>query len=121
MGRSKRTSKVLDKANVRASGLRSIGKQDFGNALTSDAYEQAVEDTRSKLDDYNQALSAVDEKANALTASEKTLQDLSERMLAGVAAKYGKNSNEYEKVGGVRKSERKRPPSRKATKTTPPA
>jgi hypothetical protein len=30
-------------------------------------------------------------------------------MLAGVAAKYGKDSDEYEKAGGVRKSERKRP------------
>ena len=28
---------------------------------------------------------------------------------AGVASKYGKDSDEYEKAGGVRKSERKRP------------
>ena len=64
---------------------------------------------------------SLDEKANKLAASEKTLQDLSERVLAGVAARFGKDSNEYEKVGGVRKSERKRPPSRKPAKTTVPA
>lgn len=121
MGRVKRTSKILDKANVRAAGLRSIGTHDFGNGLTSASYDQAIADARTQLDDYNQTLSALDEKANLLGATEKTLQDYSERVLAGVAARYGKDSNEYEKVGGVRKSERKRAPSRKATKTTAPA
>jgi hypothetical protein len=29
-------------------------------------------------------------------------------MLVGVAAKYGKNSNEYKMAGGVRKADRKR-------------
>jgi len=48
-----------------------------------------------------------------LADSEKKLQDFNERVLAGVAAKYGKNSNQYEKVGGVRKADRKRPASRK--------
>jgi hypothetical protein len=117
MGRIKRTSKILDKAEVRAAGLRSIGTEDFGNGVSSTTYEQAVADTRTKLDDYNQTLSSVDEKANVLAASEKTLQDFSERVLAGVAAKYGKNSNQYEKVGGVRKSERKRPATRKPPST----
>ena len=114
MGRLKRTSKIHDKANVRLAGLRSIGGQDFGNGVTSEGFEDAVADTRQKLEDYNQALSMVDEKANLLADSEKALQDFSERVLAGVAAKYGKNSNEYEKVGGVRKADRKRPRTRKS-------
>ncbi len=33
-------------------------------------------------------------------------------MLIGVAYKHGKDSDEYEKAGGTRKSERKRPASR---------
>lgn len=115
MGRLKRTSKILDKASTRAAGLRSIGPQDFGNGVTSEAFEAAVADTRQKLDDYNQALSAVDEKANVLVDSEKNLQDLTERVLAGVGAKYGKNSNQYEKAGGRRKADRKRPAARKPT------
>jgi hypothetical protein len=116
MGRLKRTSKVLEKAYVRAAGLRSIGPEDFGGGLTSAAYEAAVEDTRQKLDAYNEALSLVDERANILTDSEKTLQDLNERVLAGIAAKYGKNSNQYEKIGGIRKDDRKRPSVRKSSK-----
>ncbi|PYS76635.1 MAG: hypothetical protein DMF66_13650 [Acidobacteria bacterium] len=119
MGRKKRTSKILDKANVRAAGLRSIGTHDFGNGLTSAAFEQAITDTRTRLDDYNQTLSMVDEKANLLADSEKTLRDYHERVLAGVGAKFGKNSNEYEKVGGVRKSERKRPTARKSASKSP--
>lgn len=121
MGRIKRTSKILDKASARAVGLRSIGKQDFGGGITSESFDQLISDTRSQLDDYNQTLSLVDEKADALAASEKKLQDFSERVLAGVGAKFGKNSSEYEKVGGVRKDERKRPASRKPAKTTPTA
>ena len=121
MGRLKRTSKILDRANARAAGLRSIGALDFGNGLTSASYEQAIADAQAKLDDYNQTLSSLDEKANNLAAAEKTLQDFSERFLAGVAARFGKDSSEYEKAGGVRKSERKRPASRKSEKTTVPA
>src|ERR1700749_4341601 len=114
MGRLKRTSKVLEKGSVRAAGLRSIGPEDFGGGLTTAAFEAAVAETRQKLEEYNEALSLVDERANILADSEKKLQDLNERVLAGVAAKYGKNSNQYEKVGGVRKDDRKRPAARKS-------
>ena len=115
MGRIKRTSKALGKANTRAAGLRSIGTLDFGGGFTSASFEEAIADTRAKLDDYNQTLSVVDEKYNSFLESEKNLKDKSERVLAGVGARFGKNSSEYEKVGGVRKSERKRP-ARKASK-----
>ena len=113
MGRLKRTSKVLEKASVRSAGLRSIGQEDFGGGLTTASYEEAVAETRKKLEEYNEAISLVDERGNILADSEKRLQDLNERVLAGVAAKYGKNSNQYEKVGGVRKDDRKRPAARK--------
>jgi hypothetical protein len=115
MGRLKRTSKVLEKASVRAAGLRSIGPEDFGGGLTSASFDAAVAETRRKLDDYNEALSLVDEKANILADSEKLLLDYNDRVLAGVAAKYGRNSNQYEKVGGKRRDDRKRPTSRKSS------
>ena len=50
-----------------------------------------------------------------MIGQEKALRDLNERCLSGVAAKYRKDSSEYEKAGGMRKSERKRP-VRKAAK-----
>lgn len=44
-----------------------------------------------------------------MQAAEDRLKDLSERVLLGVATRYGKDSDEYEMAGGIRKSERKRP------------
>jgi hypothetical protein len=40
--------------------------------------------------------------------TEQQLRNLSEQMLLGVAVKYGKDSSEYGKAGGVPKSERRR-------------
>jgi len=71
---------------------------------------------QAKQDAYNALLSQADQAQNELLAAEKAIRDLSERMLAGVASKYGKDSSEYEMAGGTRKSERKRP-----TRKTPPA
>jgi hypothetical protein len=118
MGRVRKTSKVLEMSQVRAGSIKSISPTlDLGNGLTAVAFDTAIASLQTKLADYNQALAAADEKANALALAEKEVRDLSERMLAGVAARFGKNSSEYEQAGGVRKSERK-PPTRKAK--TPP-
>ena len=64
---------------------------------------------RSQLATYNESLSFVDRALSTVRDTEKEIRDLSERMLIAVAAKYGKNSYEYEMAGGIRKSERKRP------------
>lgn len=120
MGRARRTSKVLDKAQTRSAGIKSVNPTlDLGNGLTAASFDTAINAVQTSLLEYNQALAAIDEKYNALIAAEKDLGDMSERVLAGVAARFGKNSSEYEQAGGVRKSERKAP-TRK-TKTTAPA
>ncbi|WP_218079672.1 hypothetical protein [Anthocerotibacter panamensis] len=108
MGRLKRTSPILDKAQKRAVGLGSINSSlDLGNGLTLKLYSETIQNVQQKQDTYNQAIATLDALYNDLLTDEKNLADLSERMLTGVAAKYGKNSNEYEQAGGVRKSERK--------------
>ncbi|MBI5480184.1 MAG: hypothetical protein HY906_15060 [Deltaproteobacteria bacterium] len=110
MARQKRSSKALEGANRRATGLASIDPNlDLGGGLTLASYQTAIGDTKTKVDTYNEHLSKVDALLNAFQASERTLRDLHERMLTGIATKFGKNSDEYEKAGGVRKSERKRP------------
>jgi len=110
MGRQKKGSRVIDTALKRAAGLASISeKLDLGQGLTLEAFQGAIRDAQARLDAYNQALSVADAAANAFAAAEVHLRDLSARMLNGVAAVYGKDSDEYEKAGGVRKSERKRP------------
>lgn len=107
--RKKQRSLTIDKAQSRQAALLSIApKLDFGNGLTSNAYDKLLTQTRSALQAYNTKLSETDQAYNDFKASEKMLADMSERMLTGVAAQYGKNSNEYEQAGGTRKSERKR-------------
>ena len=118
MGRAKKTYSHYDIAINRLANLKSISTTlDVGNGLTVGNYETAINVLRQKLDDYNMALSSVDEKYNVVQEVEKGLKDLSERMLAGVAVKFGKNSHQYEMAGGVRKSERKKPTPKSSSKS----
>ena len=80
--------------------------------------ESLIEDTRQKLEAHNKALSAADQTDTLVSQAERSLADLSERMLTGVASKYGKRSDEYEMAGGVRKRTGKRN-SRKVSASTP--
>jgi hypothetical protein len=53
-----------------------------------------------------------------LSKQERDLNDLTSRMLAAVAVKFSKESDEYQQAGGTRKSARKSP-TRKAEVPTP--
>jgi len=110
MARQKKLSPFLEGAQQRLTALSSIDPAlDLGNGLTLAAYRAEVTSAQAKQDAYNALLSQVDQAYNEFLAAEKSIRDLSERMLAGVASKYGKDSSEYEMAGGKRKSERKRP------------
>ena len=110
MARQKRSSDTLEIARQRLAGLKEITpKPDFGTALTVEAYEAAVEGFIDEQDAYNGELAVLDEKANLLDDREQQLADLSQRMLAAIKGQYGPDSNEYEQVGGKRRSDRKRP------------
>jgi hypothetical protein len=63
---------------------------------------------RTRLTDYNAALSGIDKARSEVLELEQKLCDISEYMLLGVATKYGKTSHEYEMAGGIRKDRRKR-------------
>jgi uncharacterized protein YukE len=109
MSRKKKSVSHVEQAVTRLAAMKSIdSKMDLGNGLDIAKYETAIKDLQAKLEKYNTTLSMADEQLNQVQASELTLRDLSERMLTGVASKYGKNSDEYEKAGGKKKSERKR-------------
>ncbi|MEH2119278.1 hypothetical protein [Nostoc sp.] len=110
MSRPKRGSKVLDKAQRRIAALKSISTTlDLGNGVTIDSFAAVIKTTQDKLEAYNSSLSTVDLTQGALELAEKSLMELTEHMLLSVAARYGKNSDEYKMAGGVRRSDRKRP------------
>jgi hypothetical protein len=109
MSRKKRTSRILEKAELRSAGLKAIdSNMDFGNTCDLQNLTQSIEQLRSMLDAYNTALAVIDSSKSKIDAMEKTLNNLTYKMLMGVAFKYGKDSSEYEMAGGVRDSERVR-------------
>ncbi|MCL6753245.1 hypothetical protein KBT16_20660 [Nostoc sp. CCCryo 231-06] len=106
MSRPKRGSKVLDRAQRRIAALKSISPTlDLGNGVTIDSFAALIKTTQDKLETYNSSLSTVDLTQGALEVAEKSLMELTEHMLLSVAAKYGKNSDEYKMAGGVRRSD----------------
>jgi hypothetical protein len=120
MARKKIVSKIIDAANARLSGVKSIDpKLDLGNGLTVEIYTQKIEAASNSLNDYNTALSSADEKYGIQKEKELDLKDFHERMLLTVGGIYGKNSAEYEMAGGKKKSNRKKAVKKKAPAVQP--
>jgi HAMP domain-containing protein len=76
----------------------------LGDRFTLGDYIQTIDQLRNKLDAHNSALAAINSSQTEITALEKTLNEMTERMLIGVVFKFGKDSREYEMADGVRKS-----------------
>lgn len=114
MSRKKKyTSIVVEKAQTRLAALKSIqATLDLGNGLNVETYGGVIDDVRQKMENYNTALSVVDQSYTAVIEAEKVMAEWTERMLIAVAYRYGKNSNEYQMAGGTRRSDRKRPKRR---------
>jgi hypothetical protein len=121
MARRKKTnSRVLEKATLRAASLQTIGSDlNFGEGLTLKAYNQMIQEVRSKMATYNASLSQVDQTKAEIVELEKVLGDFSDRMLTGVATQFGKNSPEYTIAGGVAKADRRRRKSAAALVVSP--
>jgi CII-binding regulator of phage lambda lysogenization HflD len=110
MARLKRSSPILDKADRRIAGIKSIGtKPVLGSNLSIPAYADSIQLVRQRLEAYNSALSTVDAAQQALEQAEKELAALSKKMLSAIAFNYGDDSTEYSMAGGVRTSDRKKP------------
>ncbi|CAM3169845.1 hypothetical protein [Rariglobus hedericola] len=120
MARIKRTrSAVLENAETRAAAIATLPQPlELGGELTLTAYQTEITGTRTKLANYNSVLADADQARRDFVIAERKLADWSDRMLAGVGAYYGKNSDVYAQAGGVKKSERKRPVRSTAASTT---
>jgi hypothetical protein len=86
---------------------------DYGASLKLTDYEADIKAMSDKIDSHNQLLSDLDQSQNELEVMEKALGEKNVRMLAATKAQYGPDRTEYEQVGGTRKSDRKRPVSKK--------
>ncbi|MBD2099765.1 hypothetical protein [Leptolyngbya sp. FACHB-261] len=109
MPRKKGTSLELEKAEIRASGLRAVDpNMDFGNSVSLSRLTSLLDQVHAKIDAYNTALAAINSSQLEIAALEKAVSDVSKNLLLGVAFTYGRDSHEYEVAGGVRDSERVR-------------
>ncbi|MDZ8110177.1 MAG: hypothetical protein RM338_31895 [Nostoc sp. DedQUE12a] len=114
MPRKKRSSPVLEKTEQKLIGFKSINSSlDFGDSVSVNHLSELTGQLRDEIDQYNMMLTALDTAKEKIEILEKSICETSERLVDGVASKYGKNSREYEMAGGVRKSDR----IRKATIT----
>ena len=73
------------------------------------SYSSTIIVTEDALSTYNSQLAVVDELLIKFQAKQKTVSAFTIEMLMGVKAVYGRDSDEYEKTGGTRLSERKKP------------
>lgn len=109
MARLKRSSKVLDKAARRMSGMRSISETlDFGEGLSLSEYGRRIQTLQMKLSDYNKMLSSLDEAMGEIQLLEEDLSNYSEKMLVTVGTRYGKRSFQYMQAGGKARQNKKR-------------
>lgn len=107
MSRRKRSSRILEKAEFRVAGLKAIDPNiKFDDTYNLQNLTQLIDKFHNTLDDYNAAIAMIDSSRKKLDEMEKTLGQVSDKMLVGVGFKYGKNSTEYELAGGVRDSDR---------------
>jgi chromosome condensin MukBEF ATPase and DNA-binding subunit MukB len=117
MPRRKRTSQPLEDAQNRITAIQTIDPElDLGNGVSVSAFNAKIEETRQALEEYNKALSVIDQNGSNVAELERSLSSLSTRMLSGVATLYGRTSSQYEMTNG---SKRRR--ARPAAATESPA
>ncbi len=113
------TSVEQEKAHNRLAGMKLIEPAiNFGRGLTEEAYTTQIEMVNTLTHDYNALLTQADGVATQLDIAEKELAEMSKRFLNAIGAKYGFDSVEYEKVGGLRMSDYRRSSKKVATTST---
>jgi len=111
MARRKRTSsQILEKARHVLAGLKQITpRPEFGPELNEGLFEAEINGFSHDLEAFNSGLAEVDDQQNRLDDREQRLNDFTQRIQAAVKALYGPDSSEFELVGGLRRSDRKKP------------
>ncbi|MFZ4398586.1 MAG: hypothetical protein ACOYO1_01025 [Bacteroidales bacterium] len=109
MSYRKKNSPVLQKAKRRTLSIASISATfEVGQGVNIANYDLLIKKTDTAQNEYNEFLRLADEKSNVFEDLEVELKDWNKRMLNGVLSLYGEDSNEYEKAGGKRLSDRKK-------------
>lgn len=122
--REKTQSPAVEKAVNRRNGMVVIDEKEgspvnYGNSkvpLTVAEMTAQIDLVEAKRAIYNMALKTADEKSNDYDAEEKILSKMTKTVLSGSISNFGDDSDEYEQLGGIRKSDRKKPVRKPKTK-----
>jgi hypothetical protein len=111
MARMKKTAgRDIQNAKKRLAGMKAIDPAlKINDEVTVETMEAAINRVETKIATYNGILASADQMLNEIDADIVTMNDLSGRVLSGGKSKFGKDSSEYEVLGGTRASERKKP------------
>ena len=106
MAYRRRSSTVVDQANQRLIGIKQISPAPTLPAgLSITATEQKKQAIEALLTQYNGLLAQADIVLDQIVDGEKELRGMSTKLLTAIGLLYGKDSPEYEAVGGTRTSE----------------
>lgn len=111
MARQRKSSTpAMNEAEQKLNGLRSINPTlDLSNNVSVAQGEILLGNAQDALSRYNEALAEADALLNLFNSEEAALRAFNKKVLPAVGLQFGTDSSEYEKVGGVRESERKKP------------
>ncbi len=115
--KEKAKSGIVEKAENRLSGMQVVdGSQDkpvnYGSEkgpLTVQEMTAQINLVEAKRAEYNKTLKTADEISNEYDAEETKLNELCKKVLSNAVGIFGDDSDEYEQLGGTRKSDRKKP------------
>ena len=114
--RQNKSSSVLKDAMRRLERLKAIQPvPDLGEGFNLQIYETAVNALKALEATYNTKISELDGMSASFGDMERTVRDYRARILAAIAAQYGRNSEEYAAAGGTKLSERKRTTTKRSS------
>jgi len=93
MSRQKRTSRILEKAELRSAGLKAIdSNMDFGDNCGLQNLTQSIEQFRTMLDAYNIELAMIDSSKTKIDEMEKTLGNLTDKISGALLLSMAKTA-----------------------------
>jgi hypothetical protein len=118
----KQRTRMVDYAERRMNAAKAIdGSFDFGNGLTANALKELIATYDEQCIAHNNAAEILEDLTAGLKTTEESIENLADRLLDAVAAKYGRSSSEYKLVGSIKKNPSKAAKAKaKPTETTKP-
>ena len=115
MKRIRTASSIID-AKEKEAGISSIDENlNFGDGLSVESLRNKISEAEILLEQYNASISNADAIKSKYYETLTGLRNLTHSMMKGVESKFGADSIEYGKAGGVRTSLRKHPKRKPST------